>query len=190
ATRKERIGRILGTFVQNHFLSRDVIAAKLHTMSLARRAAVWLSRPENSRRVAHQVAGGIAKTLEALPDDEMRPLVHDVVTAPLRVAFDAALRDFIDRLQHSPDAIARTEALKEDWLAEPGAAELSARLWEATRRAIVKYATQPADGGGSGAKRERPLDRGISTFAEALAANDALLDEIDAVVTDLTVRVV
>jgi len=277
ATRKERIGRILGTFVQSHFLSRDVIAAKLRTMSLARRAAVWLSRPENSRRVAQQVAGGIAKTLEALPDDEMRPLVHDVVTArlrtlrvaptlgktlalvlagdahqdllseavrlaaqavhdnrdvirrqvraespwwvpgavddkiyekivgaielllrriatdpghPLRVAFDAALRDFIDRLQHSPDAIARTEALKEDWLAEPGAAELSARLWEATRRAIVKYATQPADGGGSGAKRERPLDRGISTFAETLAANDALLDEIDAVVTDLTVRVV
>src|SRR4029077_20981233 len=27
ATRKERIGRILGTFVQDHFLSRDVIAA-------------------------------------------------------------------------------------------------------------------------------------------------------------------
>jgi len=276
ATRKERIGRILGTFVQNHFLSRDVIAAKLRTMSLARQAAVWLSQPENSRRVAQQVAGGIAKTLEALPDDEMRPLVHDVVTArlrtlrvaptlgktlslvlagdahqellseavrlaaqamhenrdlirrqvraespwwvpgavddkiyekivgaielllrriatdpghPLRVAFDAALRDFIDRLQHSPDAIARTEAFKEDWLAEPGAAELSARLWEATRRAIVKYATQTADGG-AGTKGERPLDRGISTFAEALAANDALLDEIDAVVTDLIVRVV
>src|SRR5207244_11378850 len=56
---------------------------------------------------------------------------------PLRVAFDAALRDFIDRLQHSPDAIARTEAFKEDWLAEPGAAELSARPCAATRPAIV-----------------------------------------------------
>src|SRR2546425_2364814 len=271
ATRKERIGRILGTFVQSHFLSREVIAAKLRTMSLARRAAVWLSRPENSRRVAQQVAGGIAKTLEALPDDEMRPLVHDVVTArlrtlrvaptlgktlslvlagdahqdllseavrlaaqavhdnqdvirrqvraespwwvpgavddkiyekivgaielllrriatdpghPLRVAFDAALRDFIDRLQHSPDAIARTEALKEDWLAEPGPAELSARLWEATRRAVVTYATQAS------AHAPRPLDHGISTFAAALAANDALLEEIDSLVIDLTVSVV
>src|SRR3989449_7695471 len=267
ATRKERIGRILGTFVQNHFLSRAVIAPKLQTLGLARRAARWLSQPENARRVAQQVASGVAKTLEALPDDEMRRLVHEVVTArlrtlrvaptlgktlslvlagdahqellseavrltaqavhdnrdvirrqvragspwwvpgavddkiyekivgaielllrriatdpghPLRVAFDAALRDFIDQLQHSPDAIARTEALKEDWLAEPGAAELSARLWEATRRAIVKYATQTTDG----AKGERPLDRGISTFAEARAANDALLDHIDAVVTD------
>src|SRR2546426_2455300 len=271
ATRKERIGRILGNFVQSHFLSRDVIAAKLRTMSLARRAAVWLSQPENSRRVAQQVAVGIAKTLDALPDDEMRPLVHEVVTArlrtlrvaptlgktlslvlagdahqdllseavrlaaqavhdnrdvirrqvraespwwvpgavddkiyekivgalelllrriatdpghPLRVAFDAALRDFIDRLQHSPDAIARTEALKEDWLAEPGAAELSARLWEATRRAVVTYATQAS------AHAPRPLDHGISTFAAALAANDALLEEIDSLVIDLTVSVV
>src|SRR3989454_4648533 len=84
ATRKERIGRILGTFVQNHFLSRDVIAAKLQTLGLARRAARWLSQPENARRVAQQVASGVAKTLEALPDDEMRRLVHDVVTARLR----------------------------------------------------------------------------------------------------------
>src|SRR5256885_3373724 len=270
ATRKERIGRILGTFVQNHFLSRNVIAAKLHTMSLARRAAVWLSRPENSRRVAHQVAGGIAKTLEALPDDEMRPLVHDVVTArlrtlrvaptlgktlslvlagdahqdllseavrlaaqamhdnrdvirrqvraespwwvpgavddkiyekivgaielllrriatdpghPLRVAFDAALRDFIDRLQHSPDAIARTEALKEDWLAEPGAAELSARLWETTRRAVVTYATQ------AGAHAAPPLHRRLSTFAPAPPAHHALLEEIASPLVNLTVSV-
>src|SRR5207245_9429899 len=87
---------------------------------------------------------------------------------PLRAAFDAALRDFIDRLQHSPDAIARTEALKEDWLAEPGAAELSARLWETTRRAVVTYATQ------AGAHAARPLARGLSTFAAALAPNDAV----------------
>src|SRR5437764_7752520 len=84
APRKERIGRILGNFVQSHFLSRDVIAAKLRTMSLARRAAVWPSPPENRRRVAQPVAVGIAKTLDALPDDEMRPRVHEVVTARLR----------------------------------------------------------------------------------------------------------
>jgi uncharacterized membrane-anchored protein YjiN (DUF445 family) len=271
ATRKERIGRILGTFVQNHFLSRDVIAAKLRTMALAERAAAWLSQPDNSRRVAQQVASGVAKTLEALPDEEMRALVHQVVTArlralrvapalgktlslvlagnghqellneavrlaaqavrdnrelireqvraespwwvpgvvddkiyerivsaierllrdigadpghPLRAAFDTALRDFVHRLEHSPEVIARAEVLKQEWLAEPGATELSARLWETTRRAIVAYATQPS-GAASG-----PLERGISTFGTALAANRALLGEIDEVVTDLTVSVV
>src|SRR2546426_2117918 len=271
ATRKERIGRILGNFVQNHFLSRDVIAAKLQTMHLAERAARWLSQPENARRVALHVASGVAKTLEALPDDEMRRLVHQVVSArlratrvapalgktlslllvadghqellseavrlaaqavhdnrdlirdqvraespwwvpgvvdekiyerivgaierllrqiathpghPLRATFDAALRDLIDRLEHSPEAIARTEAMKADWLAEPGAAELSARLWETTRRAIVTYATQAS------ATAPRPLEQGISAFGAAVAANSALLEEIDALVIDLTVSVV
>src|SRR6185295_19530341 len=43
ATRKERIGRILGNFVQNHFLSRDVIAANLRAVRPAERAAQWLA---------------------------------------------------------------------------------------------------------------------------------------------------
>src|SRR6266404_2393266 len=84
ATRKERIGRILGTFVQNHFLSREVIAANLHAVRPAERAARWLSDPEHSRRIARQVASGLAKTLEALPDHDVRALLHQVVSARLR----------------------------------------------------------------------------------------------------------
>src|SRR6267378_1393182 len=38
ATRKERIGQILGNFVQNHFLSREVIAANLRRVHPAERA--------------------------------------------------------------------------------------------------------------------------------------------------------
>src|SRR6266566_8237294 len=205
ATRKERIGRILGNFVQNHFLSRDVIAANLRAVHPAERAARWLADPENSRRIARQVASGLAKTLETLPDEEVQALVRQVVSArlratrvapalgktlavvlagnrqeellnvaarfaaeavldnrelirervraespwwvpgvvddeiyrriidaverllrdmgadpthPLRAAFDDAIRDFIERLQHSPEIIARAEAMKEEWLAD------------------------------------------------------------------------
>src|SRR5436189_4987830 len=80
ATRKERIGRILGTFVQSHFLSRDVVAAKLQTMHLAERAPRWLADPEHGRRIARQVASGVAKTLDTLPDADVRALVHQVVS--------------------------------------------------------------------------------------------------------------
>src|SRR5882762_1585051 len=83
ATRKERIGRILGNFVQNHFLSREVVAANLRAVRPAERAARWLSDPENSRRIARQIAAGLAKTIEALPDEEARALVHEVVSARL-----------------------------------------------------------------------------------------------------------
>src|SRR5437660_4461677 len=84
ATRKERIGQILGNFVQNHFLSRDVIAGNLRRVHPAERGAQWLADSENSRRIARQIAAGLAKTLEALPDEEARALVHGVVSARLR----------------------------------------------------------------------------------------------------------
>src|SRR5437763_13504036 len=81
ATRKERIGRILGTFVQNHFLSRDVVAANLRAVRPAERAARWLADPEHARGIARQVAGGVAKTLDTLPDADVRALVQQVVSA-------------------------------------------------------------------------------------------------------------
>ncbi len=271
ATRKDRIGRVLGNFVTSHFLSRDVIAANLRAVHPAERAARWLREPENSRRIAQQVATGLAKTLEALPDTEVRELVRQVVNNqvratrvapalgktlaivlqgdrhqsllneavrlaaeavrdnadmiraqvraespwwipgvvddkiykrilgaiekllrnigtdplhPLRAAFDAALRDFINRLQHSPEVIAKVEALKEEWLADPSVAELSVNLWETTRTAIVAYGTQ-ADGEAPG-----PLEDGISAFGTALLGNQAMLAELDETIVDLTATVV
>ena len=271
ATRKERIGRILGNFVQNHFLSREVIAANLRAVRPAERAARWLSDPVNARRIARQVAGGLAKALEALPDDEVQALVHRVVSArlratrvapalgktlalvlgdnrqeellnvtvrlaaeavlnnrklirdrvraetpwwvppvvddkiyqkiidaverllrdmvmdpahPLRKAFDNAIHDFIERLQHAPDVIARAEAMKEEWLADSSVAELSAKLWETIRSAVLTYATSgESDAPG-------PLDRGLSEFGTALLANPALLAEIDDLLIDLAGSVV
>src|SRR5881296_1424886 len=84
STRKERIGRILGNFVQNHFLSRDVIAANLLAVRPAERAARWLSDPANARRIARQVASGLAKTLDALPAGEVRAMMTQLVRARLR----------------------------------------------------------------------------------------------------------
>jgi uncharacterized membrane-anchored protein YjiN (DUF445 family) len=248
-----------------------VIATNLRAVRPAERAARWLSDPEHSRRIARQVAGGLARTLDALPEDAARDLVRQAVSArvratqvapalgrtlalvlegdhhqgllneavrlaaqaisdsrefirekvraespwwvpgvvddkiyqriievteqllraigadpdhPLRTAFDSALRDFVDRLQHSPDVIAKAEAMKEEWLADPSVGELSARLWEATRRAIVGYATR-ADGAAP-----TPLEHGLSAFGSALLDNEALLAEIDDVVVDLAATAV
>src|SRR5437667_4246673 len=199
AKRKERIGQILGNFVQNHFLSREVIAANLRRVHPAERAAQWLADREHARQISRQFASGLVKTLDGLPPNELQDLVsqvvrnrvrtfriapalgktlalaladnrqeellnaaanlaaeavrnnrdlirervraetpwwvppvlddkiyqkiivaverllHDMVmdpAHPLRTAFDNAIRDFIERLQHSPEVIARAEALK------------------------------------------------------------------------------
>jgi uncharacterized membrane-anchored protein YjiN (DUF445 family) len=271
ATRKDRLGRTLGNFVQNHFLARDVLATRLRGMRIAERTARWLSEVENGRRIARAVASGLAKTLESLSDEDLREMVqagvserlHAIRVAPalgrtlslvvagsqhqnllseavrlaaqtisdnrdlirdqvrsespwwvpgvvdekiyqrivaaverllrdigtnpshpLRAAFDTALRDFIDRLQHSADVIARAEAMKEEWLRDPAFARLSDQLWETTRRAILGYATRE-DGASPGA-----LERGIAAFGTAVLANEALLAEVDDTVVDLVASVV
>ncbi|HEV2671973.1 MAG TPA: DUF445 family protein [Gemmatimonadales bacterium] len=274
ATRKERIGQILGTFVQKHFLSREVISANLLRVHPAERAALWLADREHARQIARQFASGLAKTLEALPRDEVQELVGHVVrnrvrsfrvapalgktlalaladnrqeellnaavrlaadavrnnrdvirervraetpwwvppvlddkiyqkiivaverllgdmvkdpAHPLRTAFDDAIKDFIDRLQHSPDVIARAEALKEEWLMDEGTVELSKRLWDGIQEAVSNYAT----GGDGGANAlPTPLDNGLSEFGRTLQSNPAILAEIDDLLIDLTAGVV
>src|SRR6266513_346081 len=227
ATRKERIGQILGNFVQNHFLSRDVIAGNLRRVHPAERGAHWLADREHARQVSRQFAAGLVKTLDGLPHNELEDLVsqvvrnrvrtfrvapalgktlalaladnrqeellnatvrlaadavrnnrelirervkqetpwwvppvlddkiyqkiiaaverllHDMVNDPahpLRGAFDDAIRDFIDRLQHSPEVIERAEALKEEWLMGAATDDLARKLWEGIRQAVSNYA--------------------------------------------------
>jgi uncharacterized membrane-anchored protein YjiN (DUF445 family) len=75
-TRKDRIGRSLGNFVQKHFLTREVISRHLTGLQVGRRIATWASQPENARRIAVQVAGGLARAAEVLPGDEVREAIH------------------------------------------------------------------------------------------------------------------
>ena len=52
AARKEQLGRALGNFVQRHFLSRDVLAAKLAQAKVGEHLANWLAERPVRRDVA------------------------------------------------------------------------------------------------------------------------------------------
>ena len=75
-TQKDRVGRILGNFVQNHFLSRSVLDARLAGVRPASRAAEWLQDAEHRRRLARQLAGGFARAVAALPEDQVKDFVQ------------------------------------------------------------------------------------------------------------------
>jgi uncharacterized membrane-anchored protein YjiN (DUF445 family) len=70
-TRKDRIGRSLGRFVQQNFLSREVIARKLAAARPGERAARWLADPLNARRVSRQVATALHGGAEVLNDEDV-----------------------------------------------------------------------------------------------------------------------
>ena len=75
-TQRDRIGRVLGSFVQRHFLTREVVAAELRRLRLSERLAKWLASPDNSARVAALLQSGFARTVQAVPDEEFRALIR------------------------------------------------------------------------------------------------------------------
>jgi uncharacterized membrane-anchored protein YjiN (DUF445 family) len=83
-TQKDRIGRILGNFVQNHFLARDILLRRLQAMQLGNRIATWLSTPENSERLAKHFASGAVKLVQHLPEAEVRDLIRDSAVARIQ----------------------------------------------------------------------------------------------------------
>ena len=84
ASRKDRIGRSLGNFVQNNFLSPEVLAAKLRAAQISRRAAEWLSIPENGRKAAQQVASVLTSAGNVVRDEDVHALLDRTVVEPLR----------------------------------------------------------------------------------------------------------
>jgi uncharacterized membrane-anchored protein YjiN (DUF445 family) len=83
-TRKDRIGRTLGNFVQHNFLSAGVLGAKLRAVQPSRRAAEWLRRPEHARSVARVAAALLRDASEVVKDEDVHALLERSVIDPLR----------------------------------------------------------------------------------------------------------
>jgi uncharacterized membrane-anchored protein YjiN (DUF445 family) len=82
--RKDRIGRSLGNFVQNNFLSPEVLTAKLRAAQISRRAAEWLSDPERARTAAQHLASILRSAGTVIRDEDVHALLDRSVVEPLR----------------------------------------------------------------------------------------------------------
>jgi uncharacterized membrane-anchored protein YjiN (DUF445 family) len=270
-TRKDRIGRTLGNFVQHNFLSPEVLGAKLLAIEPSRRAAEWLRRPENAGSLARHAASALRSATDVVKDDDVHALlersvieplrqrsiapvlakglllltandrhqqlldrvinglgglileneefirrrihaespwwvpgfvderVHAKVIAgiqrtllevstdpshPMRRQFDDLLTDWIVRLQESPEAIARADAVKQQLFDHPTSRGLSASLWDEVKRVLDRQA-EPEPGGTPGA-----LERGIVALADGALGDEALLAKLDGWIVEAVLRVV
>src|SRR6478672_1731948 len=84
AARKDQIGRSLGNFVSRHFLSRDVMSARLASLRVAEHLAKWLAEPENSRTLAHHAATALASGARMLADEDVQALIDRVLVERIR----------------------------------------------------------------------------------------------------------
>ena len=55
-TRKDQFGETLGDFVQNSFLTPEIIAERVHSARVGPRMAAWMAKPSNAARLARHLA--------------------------------------------------------------------------------------------------------------------------------------
>ncbi len=164
--RKDQIGESLGEFVQENFLSADVLADKLRDVGVAARAATWLSNVENARTVAAQAGTAVSGVVEVLKDDDVREIIDQAVVDRIRAIpmaplagraldvmtesgrhhelFEAALNGLINALDERRESL-RTRFAEESpwWVPEPIDDRVFDRIFTGLRGFVGEVSTDP-----------------------------------------------
>ena len=82
--RKDEIGRSLGEFVENEFMSRDVLDERLAGIGVGRRLGEWLKAPDNAARAAVAVADVLRGAIEVIDDAEVQDGIERIVENRIR----------------------------------------------------------------------------------------------------------
>ncbi|TYD00671.1 DUF445 family protein [Arthrobacter echini] len=77
--KKDQIGESLGQFVEENFLSEDVVVAKLESARIAQKAGMWLEKPESADRLAVEGAVLIRGLFTVLDDDAVQGVIEGLV---------------------------------------------------------------------------------------------------------------
>jgi len=85
-TRKDRVGQVLGAFVERNFMSRDVIETRLVAARLGERLAQFLSDPANSKAVARHAARGLVAAAESMRDDDVQSMIDTAILDRIHTA--------------------------------------------------------------------------------------------------------
>ena len=103
--RKDQFGATLGSFVQENFLSPEVVSERIATAALATRVAHWLQAPENARTVSRWVLEVTTAAVELVGDDDVHRLLdveleRAIRSLPVAPLAGKALRAGVDDGRH------------------------------------------------------------------------------------------
>ncbi|MGK9273502.1 DUF445 family protein [Williamsia muralis] len=73
--KKDQIGEQLGDFIEDNFMTPEVIEDKVSQLALPTRVSSWLADPKNAPRVGAEAARGIAFAAEMLDDEDIEQLI-------------------------------------------------------------------------------------------------------------------
>jgi uncharacterized membrane-anchored protein YjiN (DUF445 family) len=128
------------------------------------RETPWWMPWQVDETIYQKIVGSIQRTLREVQSDPQHPL---------RDKFNDIVDRFVEDLRHSPDTLARGEALKEELLVDPVVREFSSSLWSDIKTMLLEHSDNPDS------DFHQPIQRGVIRFGEALLNDQALLDKID-----------
>ncbi|PGH50224.1 DUF445 domain-containing protein [Streptomyces sp. Ru87] len=79
-TKKDTLGRSLGDFVGENFLSSDVVRERLRAVGIGSRLGGWLAEPANAERVTAELSTALRGALTVLRDADVQAVVGEAVT--------------------------------------------------------------------------------------------------------------
>lgn len=80
---KDDIGRNLGEFVENHFITEEAVSKRLRDANPAGLLSAWLLAPSTAPKLGHAVAKAFEKVLDSLDDAKMSRLLGDAASKQL-----------------------------------------------------------------------------------------------------------
>jgi uncharacterized membrane-anchored protein YjiN (DUF445 family) len=189
--RKEQFAATLGEFVQESFLTPEVVAERVAAAGLGPRLARWLTVPANADRVAALLADAAVAASDAVEDEAVHQLVDEAVAhlldrvalAPLagralaaamegkqhQAVLDSALRGLDRYLVEHQDELRRRLAERSPWWLPDAVEErVVRRLAEKAHELISQVAADPEH------DLRRQLDDRLRQLAEDLQTSPDL----------------
>lgn len=80
---KDSIGKSLGSFVENHFITEDGIVGRVSQADVAMRLGEWLLHPVNAKQVGSSAASLVRQVLQGLDDEQVRNMIRELATTEL-----------------------------------------------------------------------------------------------------------
>jgi uncharacterized membrane-anchored protein YjiN (DUF445 family) len=125
-------------------------------------------------RIHRKIVTAIENTLKDVRDDPLHPL---------RLRFDASLRDFMEKLKSSPDVQERAEEIKLEVLDAAAVRRFSSSLWTDVKARLLRYADEPG-------QHPETIERLLVQLGETLLRERDLLERADRAVIEVAVQVV
>jgi uncharacterized membrane-anchored protein YjiN (DUF445 family) len=194
--KKDQIGASLGAFVQQNFLTAEVVGSRITAAKVPQRTGEWLADPAHAARLSDEAANLLSGAAEVLRDEDIRTAVAQfadqrlraIDAAPLlarvidivvdggqhQVALTAGIRALMRFLEDNRDTL-RTRLSQEspEWVPNWVDERLFGRLFTGLQSFLADIAEQDEH------DFRRQFDERLRSYADALRHDPAMIARVE-----------